>query len=154
MLQLHLSDQHFYCLLRCVLYEIFDGNVCIAFHSQTVSNTCNVMGLVCDWMNFGSFAANTKLLFIHTCTCHIKVAHLYKIATRKLRWIIFIFLYILLFMADFADVSTCMYYVGQRILFKQCWHATVLMRKWEMWWENVNYSWTRTFGTRNTSKQV
>ena len=27
MLQLHLSDQQFYCLLKCVLYQRFDGNM-------------------------------------------------------------------------------------------------------------------------------
>ena len=34
MLQLHLSDQQFHCLLRCYLYERFDGNPIKLQHTQ------------------------------------------------------------------------------------------------------------------------
>ena len=41
MLQLHLSDQQFYCLLRCILYQTFEGKQTVIEECKRDTTTAN-----------------------------------------------------------------------------------------------------------------
>ena len=78
MLQLCLCDQHFYYLLRCILYERFEGNLQV-----TGKIECHFKHTLSEYIfiiNIVSILCRTELIWIYCCMelCNCKIPILVK----------------------------------------------------------------------------